>query len=82
VAADASVAGTEPSDALNTSTSSSASNAVCDLTADDVEITLAMSNKIRRTVPLRMPNSTDPAQCFDLLDQMYEIYYTQEVSKI
>lgn len=36
-------------------------------------------NKIRRSMPLRT-KSCDPAQCTDILDNMYEIYYDQEVS--
>lgn len=38
-------------------------------------------NKIRRSIPLKM-KSSDPAQCMDMLDSMYEIYYDQEVSNI
>jgi hypothetical protein len=46
---------------------------------EDVVISMANPNKIRRTFPLRKCGQ-DPAQCYDLLDSMYEIYYETEVS--
>jgi hypothetical protein len=45
---------------------------------EDVVISMANPNKIRRTFPLRKYGQ-DPAQCYDLLDSMYEIYYETEV---
>lgn len=48
-------------------------------TADEeMVISTVNPNKIHRTFPLRKQNQ-DPAQCYDILDSMYEIYYTEEV---
>lgn len=45
---------------------------------EDLEVFALNPNKIRRTFPLRVAGS-DPAQCLNILDSMYEIYYDQEV---
>ena len=60
---------------VNTSTSSST---LVDTTADEIVLDFINPNKIRRTIPLRL-KAHDPAQCFDMLDDMYAIYYDQEV---
>ena len=48
------------------------------LEGEEIVVDMQSANKIRRTFPLRK-RGADPAQCLDMLDDMYEIYYTQEV---
>ncbi len=63
-------------DQLAESSSSASLNSSIDL---DVSIDDSFNpNKIRRSMPLKM-KSNDPAQCMDILDSMYEIYYDHEV---
>lgn len=44
----------------------------------NIKINLLDPNRIRRTLPLRL-KGIEPAQCHDVLDEMYSIYYDNEV---
>lgn len=64
---------------FESSSSSSASGSLD--TSIDLDLSVSEDlnpNKIRRSLPMKM-KSYDPAQCTDILDNMYEIYYDQEV---
>jgi hypothetical protein len=64
------------SETLNSSSSTDVDASV--LEGEEIVVDMQSANKIRRTFPLRK-RGADPAQCLDMLDDMYEIYYTQEV---
>lgn len=63
----------------NVETSSSSGSLDSSIDLDTSTIDELNPNKIRRSMPLKT-KSCDPAQCTDILDNMYEIYYDQEVS--
>ena len=71
---------TETSAESEPANSSLNSSTMVDVSVSDVSVLVDDPNKIRRTVPLRL-RGADPAQCFDILDQMYELYYKQEVNR-
>lgn len=55
------------------------SSADLDVSAeDDITVVWENPNKIKRSLPLRL-KAHDPAQCTDILDSMYELYYENEV---
>jgi hypothetical protein len=58
--------------------SSSASSSAVPVAAPATLPEAEFSNKISRTLPLRL-KAHDPAQCYDQLDDMYELYYEHEV---
>ena len=58
-----------------------ASSASAELSTNDITVDLVNPNKIRRSFNLRL-KSHDPLQCYDILDNMYNIYYDQEVMLI
>ena len=49
-----------------------------ELSTNDITVDLVNPNKIRRSSNLRL-KSHDPLQCYDVLDDMYNVYYDQEV---
>jgi cyclin B len=58
-----------------------ASSVSAELSTNDITVDLVNPNKIRRSSNLRL-KSHDPLQCYDVLDDMYSIYYDQEVMLI
>jgi len=52
------------------------SSSGCDPDAKQEELPLHV---IRRTLPLKT-RSSDPAQCVDIVDRMYNVYYELEVN--
>ena len=66
----------EPAESSSSSSASGSLDTSIDL---DLSVSEDLNpNKIRRSLPMKM-KSYDPAQCTDILDNMYEIYYNQEV---
>jgi len=66
----------EPAESSSRSSASGSLDTSIDL---DLSVSEDLNpNKIRRSLPMKM-KSYDPAQCTDILDSMYEIYYNQEV---
>lgn len=64
---------------IESSSSASLNTSVeLDVSTDDVAVECANPNKIKRSLPLRL-KAHDPAQCTDILDSMYELYYEYEV---
>lgn len=54
------------------------STTTLELLTEDISTEVLNPNKIHRTFKLRMHGS-DPKQCYELLDDMYNIYYENEV---
>ena len=68
----------QPIELESSSSASLNSSTELDVSTDDVTVVWVNPNKIKRTLPLRL-KAHDPAQCTDILDSMYELYYEYEV---